>query len=76
MQGSVTNRSRLILGVSFVLLIANIVGVFVYVSRASLGWTIPEEHRRFQSPVSRSFGSWRYFQLLPPLSWSMSSGPT
>lgn len=43
-QGSVTNRSRLVLGVSIVLLIANIVGVFVYVSRAKFGWVTPEDH--------------------------------
>jgi hypothetical protein len=45
MQDSVTHRPRLVLGVSVVLLIANIVGVFVYVSQASLGWVTSEDHQ-------------------------------
>jgi len=45
MQPSVTHRPRLLLGGSVVLLIANIVGVFVLVSRASLGWVTHEDHQ-------------------------------
>lgn len=44
MQHSVTQRARVVLGASVASLIANIVGVFVYVSRASHGWVIPEGH--------------------------------